>query len=251
MANKGNIHIGTSGWQYRHWKGPFYPEQISNDALLAYYSSRLQTVEINNSFYRLPEKETVRRWKERVPVGFIFSFKANRHITHMKKLKDPVDSLVRMLDVVDSLGDALGPILFQLPPRWKLNSERFSSFLEVLPRRYRYAFEFREPSWFVPGVYKALCDAGAAFCIYEIGGRKSPRKVTADFVYIRLHGPEREPYQGRYSTETLKGWSDAILRWIREGMDVFCYFDNDQAGYAAQDATRLQEMLKNMEYGSL
>jgi uncharacterized protein YecE (DUF72 family) len=212
--------------------------------LLEYYSGHFDTVEINNSFYRLPKKETLRRWRESVPKGFIFSFKANRYITHMKKLKDPADSLARMLDVVDSLGDALGPILFQLPPRWKFNPERFSSFLDVLPRRYRYVFEFRDQSWLVPEVYKALNETGTAFCIYEIGGRVSPRQVTADFVYIRLHGPKKEPYQGRYPTETLAGWDDAISSWLAQGKEVFCYFDNDEAGYAAQDAARLQEMLK-------
>jgi uncharacterized protein YecE (DUF72 family) len=162
----------------------------------------------------------------------------------MKKLKDPKESLARMLDVVDALGDALGPILFQLPPRWKFNAERFSRFLAVLPRRYRYTFEFRDPSWLVPEVYKALSDAGAALCIYEIAGRTSPRKVTGDFVYIRLHGPETEPYRGRYPTETLAGWAGAVSGWLAEGKDVFCYFDNDEAGYAAQDAARLQEIVK-------
>ncbi len=244
MANKGNIHIGTSGWQYSHWKGPFYPEHLSNHELLEYYSGYFDTVEINNSFYRLPKKETLHRWKECVPGEFIFSFKANRYITHMKKLKDPADSLARMLDVVDSLEDALGPILFQLPPRWKFNPERFSNFLDMLPPRYRYVFEFRDPSWLVPDAYKALDKAGAAFCIYEIGGLKSPTHVTADFVYIRLHGPEREPYRGRYSTKVLAGWAGAISSWVVQGKDVFCYFDNDEAGYAAQDAARLREMLK-------
>jgi uncharacterized protein YecE (DUF72 family) len=244
MADKGQIHIGTSGWQYRHWKGPFYPSQLSNDALLDYYCGCFQTVEINNSFYRLPEKETLRRWRKGVPRGFIFSFKANRYITHMKKLKDPTESLSRMLDGVDSLGDCLGPILFQLPPGWKFNSERFLNFLEALPTRYRYAFEFRDPSWLVPGVYEALSEAGAAFCIYEIEGRISPAQVTADFVYIRLHGPESEPYRGRYPTKTLAGWAGALASWSEEGKEVFCYFDNDEAGYAAQDAARLREMSK-------
>jgi uncharacterized protein YecE (DUF72 family) len=244
MTKEGNIHVGTSGWQYSHWKGPFYPEHLSNDELLAYYSGRFHTVEINNSFYRLPKKETLRRWRQSVPADFIFSFKANRYITHMKKLKDPAEPLSRMLDVVHCLGDCLGPILFQLPPRWKFNSERLLNFLEALPRRYRYAFEFRDPSWLVPGVYKALIEAGAAFCIYEIGGRISPVQVTAGFVYIRLHGPESEAYRGRYPTKTLAGWAGALSGWSAEGKEIFCYFDNDEAGYAAQDASRLREMLK-------
>ncbi len=244
MADKGNIHIGTCGWQYGHWKGPFYPEDLSNDELLAYYAGCFQTVEINNSFYRLPEKKTLRRWLERVPADFLFSFKANRYITHMKKLKDPGQPVSRMMDVANSLGDHLGPVLFQLPPRWNVNSERLLNFLKALPPGYRYAFEFRDSSWHVPDVYNALGEAGAAFCIYEIGGLVSPRQVTADFVYIRLHGPETEPYRGRYSTETLAGWAGALSSWSGEGKEIFCYFDNDEAGYAALDAARLQGMLK-------
>ena len=242
---EGNIHIGTSGWQYDHWRGPFYPDDLSKNDFLSYYAERFQTVEINNSFYQLPKKETLNRWRDKVPAEFIFSFKASRYITHMKKLKDPADSLTRMLEVIPALDGKLGPILFQLPPRWGFNPERLYDFLEALPGDYRYAFELRDESWLDSQAYDALTEMGAAFCIYEIGGRKSPKEITADFVYIRLHGPTDEPYQGRYSTRTLSGWAGAISAWVRQGREVFCYFDNDEAGSAAQDALRLQDMLNS------
>jgi uncharacterized protein YecE (DUF72 family) len=243
MASGGNIHNGTSGWYYDHWKGPFYPEDLSKDALLAYYAESFGTVEINNSFYQLPKKETLSQWRNSVPEGFIFSFKANRYITHMKKLKDPVTSLSRMLDAVRSLDGKLGPILFQLPPTWRFDPERFYDFLEALPGEYRYAFELRDPSWLDPRAYEALTEIGAAFCIYEFAGQVSPKEITADFVYIRLHGPAGVPYKGQYSTKTLSGWAGDISTWVGQGREVFCYFDNDEAGYAVQDALRLEEML--------
>ncbi|MFO7783877.1 MAG: DUF72 domain-containing protein [Thermodesulfobacteriota bacterium] len=245
MVNEGNVHIGTSGWQYGHWKGPFYPEDLSASDYLAYYAERFHTVEINNSFYQLPKKETLRQWRSKAPRNFIFSFKANRYITHMKKLKDPASSLSRMLQVAPSLGGKLGPILFQLPPKWRFDPERFFDFLESLPSKYRYAFELRDPSWLDHRAYEALKEVGAALCIYEFAGRTSPKEITADFVYIRLHGPEAVPYKGQYPTKTLSGWAGAISAWSEQGRDVFCYFDNDEAGYAAQDALRLQKMLRS------
>lgn len=244
MAGAGKIRIGTSGWRYEHWKGPFYTGSLSGDAFLDYHSERFDTVEINSSFYRLPKPETVRRWRESVPDGFIFSFKANRYITHMKKLKDPETALSRMSEVVRLLEGKLGPILFQMPPGWGFDPDRFSAFLDCLPSKYRYAFELRDPSWLVPAAYEALAEAGAAFCIYDFAGRLSPKMVTADFVYIRLHGPEDTPYRGQYSTKALAGWAGAVSGWSAQGRDIFCYFDNDEDGFAAQDAPRLRKMLK-------
>lgn len=245
MVNEENIHIGTSGWHYEHWRGPFYPENLSKDDFLPCYAGYFHTVEINNSFYQLPTKETLRKWRSKVPEDFIFSFKASRYITHMKKLKDPAASLSRMMEVVPILSGNLGPILFQLAPRWRFNPERFFDFLESLPSEYRYAFEFRDPTWLDHRAYEALEEVGAAFCIYELAGRVSPKEITADFVYIRLHGPENVPYKGRYATKTLAGWAGAISSWSAQGRDIFCYFDNDEAGYAAQDALRLKKMLRN------
>lgn len=241
MKRRTVIHIGTSGWHYEHWKGVFYPEGVSGDGLLGYYTGKFHTVELNNTFYQLPRETTLRHWRDMAPVGFIFSVKASRYITHMKKLKDPEEPLSNFLGRIEALGDRLGPILFQLPPRWRSNPERLSSFLKILPEGFRYAFEFRDPSWFKGEVYAMLREHGAAFCIFDLAGMLSPRETTAEFVYVRLHGPAGA-YQGQYDDATLADWAGTFSRWSKKGHEVFCYFDNDEAGYAARDALRLREL---------
>ncbi|MFW6180329.1 MAG: DUF72 domain-containing protein [Spirochaetota bacterium] len=236
------IRIGTSGWNYPHWSGPFYPRDLNQDRWLRFYAERFSTVEINNSFYNLPAAGVFRSWRDSVPRGFVFSVKASRYITHMKKLKDPRDSVRRFMDRASELGEKMGPVLFQLPPRWKVNPERLESFLGELPEGPRYTFEFRDQTWFCPEVYALLRDRGAAFCIYHLAGTLTPREVTADFVYVRLHGPG-DAYQGSYNRETLSGWAGAFSSWDRGGRDVYCYFDNDQRGYAARDAGELRGMV--------
>lgn len=209
--------------------------------MLDYYAGLFHTVEINNTFYKLPAKDTLLKWRNNTPDGFVFAVKASRYITHMKKLKDPGEPVSNFLGRMDALGDKLGPVIFQLPPRWRFNPERFHSFLEALPSGYRYAFEFRDESWFDERAYRELEERGAAFCIYEFSGRTSPRKVTADFIYIRLHGP-KGPYQGDYDQRTLAGWAGALHTWSGKGKDIYCYFDNDDRGYAALNALSLQAM---------
>ena len=242
MGMPGRIHIGTSGWHYDHWKGPFYPQGLSADEMLAFYVDRLASVEINNSFYQLPEEKALKQWRDAAPQGFVFAVKASRYITHMKKLKDPQEPVSTFINRMRVLGGMLGPILFQLPPRWKRNPERLRSFFEVLPGDFRYTFEFRDPSWFENEVYEILSEHDAAFCIYELSGRLSPKKVTADFVYVRLHGPG-DAYEGKYDQQTLGGWAGAFSTWARKGLDIYCYFDNDQKGYAVSNALSLQRML--------
>jgi uncharacterized protein YecE (DUF72 family) len=244
MTNRrGLVHIGTSGWHYGHWRGPFYPDGLEAGRFLTYYAERFQTVEINNSFYQLPSEAALKNWRTCVPDGFIFAVKGSRFITHMKKLKDPERSLAPFLERIVLLEEKLGPILFQLPPRWHFNEPRLAAFLKALPGGYRYALELRDQSWINARALDLLARYGAAFCIYELDGYLSPREVTADFVYIRLHGPAG-PYQGQYERQTLAGWARAISAWTRQGREVFCYFDNDEAGYAAQDALQLQNMLR-------
>ena len=239
----GRIYIGTSGWHYAHWKGPFYPENITAQQMLNFYTRHFRVVEINNSFYQLPASETLDTWRTTVPENFIFAVKASRYITHMKKLKDPRETVHKFLHDISTLGNKLGPILFQLPPRWKCNPDRLTEFLTVLPGGLRYAFEFRDPSWFSDKVYSALKQANAAFCIYDLDGTLSPVKVTADFTYIRLHGPEGA-YQGCYTQSTLAQWAETLAAWGDEGKDVFCFFDNDQEGYAVENAQSLKELLQ-------
>ncbi len=243
MMKNQSIHIGTSGWHYNHWRGVFYPESLKPKDFLKFYAEHFATAEINNTFYRLPTNEAVSEWRETVPERFIFSVKASRYITHMKKLKEPETSLPRFLEKAELLVDKLGPILFQLPPYWHFDLERLQTFLKSLPSNLKYAFEFRDPTWFDEKADKALKEYNAAFCVYDFAGTQSPRTVTADFVYIRLHGPEGA-YSGKYTHHQLSDWANFISDCVKQDAEVFCYFDNDEAGYAVQDALMLKRILK-------
>ncbi|NPV06952.1 MAG: DUF72 domain-containing protein [Anaerolineae bacterium] len=242
MAGSGQIWIGTSGWHYAHWVGRLYPEGMLPEDYLAFYAGRFDTVEINNTFYQLPSQAAVLQWRRSVPPGFIFAVKASRYITHFKKLKDPEEPLANVIGRVGLLGDRLGPILFQLPPRWRLDLERLRRFLAVLPPGQRYAFEFRDPSWLDERVYRELSNHGAALCVYDLGGHWSPEVVTADFVYVRFHGPDGR-YQGHYRTEELAERAATFRGWAKQGRDVYAYFNNDWQGHAVRDATELLELL--------
>lgn len=237
------IRIGTSGWHYKHWVGPFYPVGLRPTGFLAHYARHFATAEINSTFYHLPKVETLAAWRETTPEDFVFACKASRYITHMKKLREPRESSERFFAAIEALGRKLGPILFQLPPRWRVNPERLAAYLEALPSGHRVAFEFRDPSWLVPAVYEHLARRNAALCIYDLAGSLSPLEVTADFVYLRLHGPACA-YQGHYDDKALAAWAERLLIWRRQGLDAYCYFDNDEKGYAAIDAQRLLDMLE-------
>ncbi|MFO1188208.1 MAG: DUF72 domain-containing protein [Alphaproteobacteria bacterium] len=239
---RGLAYVGTSGWHYQHWVGPFYPPGLAPAAFLPYYSVRFRSVEIDSTFYRLPTQTAVERWRDETPDDFVFSCKASRYITHMKRLKDPRVSSQRFLTVIKGLGHKLGPILFQLPPHWEVNTKRLAAFLDALPGGHRFAFEFRNGTWFTPVVCRLLESAHAAFCIYDLDRRQSPVKVTADFAYLRLHGPDG-PYGGCYDDQALRRWAMRCIAWREAGLDVFCYFDNDEAGYAAQNAATLRRMM--------
>lgn len=237
------IHIGTSGWNYDHWTGPFYPEEIPKSDWLEHYQGQFKTVEVNNTFYNLPKPETLEKWKGRVPDDFVFAAKANRYITHMKKLKEPEESLENMLDVFEAFGEKLGPILFQLPPNWNFNEERLRNFISLLPDDLRSTFEFRDESWINDTTFHILEENNIAFCIYDLAGYQSPVEVTADFVYVRLHGPSENKYQGKYDHDQLSWWSDRIHEWRDNGRDVYLYFDNDEQGFAPQNALELKEIV--------
>lgn len=211
------------------------------DAYLAWYARSFRSVEINNTFYHLPTHATLVTWRDHTPADFVFACKASRYITHMKKLKDPSITTPRFFDAVSALGDKLGPILFQLPPRWRVDTARLQSFLEALPEGFRYAFEFRDESWFTPGVYAVLERHGAALCTYDLLGRRSPIRMTAHFVYVRLHGP-KIAYGGSYDGRTLYGWARRMRAWCAAGLDVYCYFNNDQEGHAVKNALMLAGM---------
>ena len=238
----GNIYIGTSGWNYKHWLGRFYPEKFPASKMLAFYAEHFKTVELNNSFYHLPSAKSFETWRETTPDKFVFAVKGSRFITHMKKLKDPKPATEKFFAPAVRLEEKLGPILFQLPPRWRVNTERLATFLEVLPREHRYVFEFREPSWFTDEVYGLLRDHNAALCIYHMTGYDSPHEITADFVYVRFHGTETT-YGGSYSDETLQQWAARIRDWQRERKDVYVYFNNDPEAIAVANAKTLQQLV--------
>jgi uncharacterized protein YecE (DUF72 family) len=237
------IHIGTSGWHYKHWRGPFYPAELREPDMLRFYVQQFDTVEINNSFYRLPTMIAIENWRDFTPAEFCFSVKGSRYLTHMKKLKDPEPGLAKFFRRIEKLGKKLGPILFQLPPGWQCNVDRLDSFLTVLPRKHRYAFELRDSRWHNRAIYALLRRYNVAFCIYELAGFQSPGEITADFTYVRLHGP-LGAYQGSYQKDRLADWSRQIRRWQQTLKDVFVYFDNDQGGFAARNALELKAMLR-------
>jgi uncharacterized protein YecE (DUF72 family) len=237
----GEVRIGTSGWAYKDWNGPFYPDQVKAKDRLTYISRRFPTLEINASFYRMPTDKAVAAWRDQMPENFRFAWKASRFITHNKKLTDPVDSLAYMVQRIEGLGDKIGPVLCQLPPNLRRNDERLAGFLKALPKTGRFAFEFRHPDWYDPAVLNLLREHGAGFCISDHHHAPAPFEVTADFVYLRGHGPGGR-YHGRYGETTLKAWVDHIQRW-RKNHDVFVYFDNDIKSAAPADAQQLIDLL--------
>ncbi|WP_276496402.1 DUF72 domain-containing protein [Pontibacter litorisediminis] len=240
-----HIHIGTSGWHYKHWVGTFYPKELRAKDFTGYYCRFFQTVEINNSFYKLPSADTFASWRRSVPDDFMFAVKASRYLTHMKKLLEPQEPLSRFFSSANALEHKLGPVLFQLPPGWKVNAGRLREFLSFLPPYYKYTFEFRHPSWYTSEILDLLRKHNAAFCIYELDGHVSPLHVTSDFVYVRLHGPDGK-YAGSYAEEALQWWAQQCRQWQQQGLQVYVYFDNDQLGYAAFNALRLREIVRQI-----
>ena len=238
------IRIGTSGWHYKHWlDGVFYPPGTKGAEMFEFYARHFDTVEINNSFYRLPTAKTFETWRESSPRRFCYAVKASRFTTHMKKLKDPQSSSEKFFLAAERLEEKLGPILFQLPPRWKLNLERLAEFLEALPVEHRYAFEFREESWLVPQVFELVRKHKAALCIHDFADMKIPHEITADFSYIRFHGPTSAKYWGWYSTRELKTWAKRIESWRDRLASVYVYFNNDPEGAAVKNALEFKGLV--------
>ena len=237
-----DIRVGTSGWHYKHWRGDFYPQDLPSSRMLSHYVQHFDTVELNNSFYRLPTEAAFQAWRDSVPQDFVFAVKASRFITHHIKLKDPLQAVQNLIPRAENLGRKLGPFLFQLPPGWRVNVERLQGLLAVLPRRHLYAFEFRDNSWHTAGVLDLLRRNNAALCLFHLAGFSSPAEITADFAYVRLHGPGGK-YQGSYSDAELRSWAARINEWSGKLKAIYVYFDNDQAAYAAHDAARLKRIL--------
>lgn len=243
MTVAGRIQVGTSGWHYAHWRGLFYPEELPPSAWLKHYADEFGCVELNNSFYRLPSPAAIAEWTRQTPATFRFAVKASRSITHLHKLKNCARPLALLLERAVLFGPRLGPLLFQLPPRWRADPPRLESFLAMLPDGLRYAFEFRDSSWHSEEILQRLDAHGCAFCQFDLGGQHTPLLLSGGFVYVRLHGPARA-YAGSYSRPSLLRWAKLARQWTAQGQDVYFFFDNDEGGCAIKDARRLRGLLQ-------
>jgi uncharacterized protein YecE (DUF72 family) len=211
---------------------------------LQYYASQLSTTELNGVFYRTPTPEAVKAWREQTGRDFIFAWKASKFITHWKRLSPKsVNSLELLEDRLSLLGQKAGPILFQLPPKFEANADRLASFFKLLPKKRRYSFEFRHASWYQPAILRLLSSHNIALCISDHHDAPAPWRRTADFVYVRGHGP-RGRYKGHYRRETLADWAKRMKSWKKQGCDVFVYFDNDQKSAAPADALKLRQLME-------
>ena len=235
-------YIGTSGWHYEDWRGLFYPENLPKSKWLEFYSRHFHTVELNNSFYRLPSEKAFVNWRGAVPEYFTFAVKVSRFITHIKRLKDAEEPLQKFLVRTDLLGDKLGPLLYQLPPNMKRSDERLERFLGILLGRHRHVFEFRHESWFDDNVFTMLRNYNAGWCAFDMPDLTSPVVATADFAYIRFHGSDGL-YSGNYSDRELVGWAQKITTLGENLKAVYIYFNNDIAGYAIDNARTLMRLI--------
>jgi uncharacterized protein YecE (DUF72 family) len=238
-VRSGVIRIGTSGWEYPHWKRVFYPPRLQRAQWFAFYARLFDTVEINNSFYRLPSEETFAKWRDRAPDGFTYAVKMSRYATHFKRLLDPEEPMKRFIVRVRSLAPRLGPILIHLPPRWRSNPKRLADFLSTAPRDLRWAVEVRDPSWLEAPVYAVLRRHHAALCIHDLIP-DHPRVITAPFVYLRFHGVVQG---GSYSARRLDREARRVEHYRDLGLDVFAYFNNDAGGRAVKNALALKALL--------
>jgi uncharacterized protein YecE (DUF72 family) len=235
------IRIGTSGWEYRDWAGDFYPVGLPRSRWLERYSEEFDTVELNNPFYRLPTGDVFEAWGRRVPADFHFAVKASRYLTHLKRLRESAEPLDRFWSRARRLGEHLGPVLYQLPPRWRPNRRRLADFLAAVPDRPQ-AIEFRDRRWYGPMTFALLADAGVALCLHDMAGSTPPPTAIGPIVYVRFHGSGQR-YGGRYPSQRLSAWAGRMVDWADAGLPVWAYFNNDIGGHAFRDADRLRTMV--------
>jgi uncharacterized protein YecE (DUF72 family) len=246
-AQPGTAHIGTSGWTYDHWLGRFYPAEApghgkgKRESRLRQYARTFRSVEINASFYRMPTPRAMESWLAETPDSFVFTAKTSRFITHRKRLLEPAIHIPIFFGRISALAPKLGAVLVQLPHSLRADLPRLAAFCDLLPPG-RYAFELRHESWWTDETFAFLGGRNLAFCLFHLAGRETPPVTTADFAYVRLHGPGAA-YQGSYDDATLAAWADRVRGWRDGGLDAFVYFDNDEKAYAAEDARRLQRLL--------
>jgi uncharacterized protein YecE (DUF72 family) len=228
------VLAGTSGWQYKEWKGSFYPDDLSTDKMLAYYADRFPAVEVNNTFYRMPKESVLQGWAERVPDGFTFVLKASQRITHRARLREAaVEPLGYLLRTVGALGDRLGPILFQLPPNLKKDVPRLAEFLGHVPEGTRAAFEFRHPSWFEDDVFNLLRKHDVALCVANTEEEETPFRATAGYGYLRLR-------KEAYEEGELETWADRIRS--QSWSEAYVFFKHEEEGTGPRLAARFLEI---------
>jgi uncharacterized protein YecE (DUF72 family) len=242
MVSPCQVRVGCSGWQYKHWRGNFYGEDLPQSRWFEHYATVFDTVEINNSFYRLPEEGTFANWARRAPARFVYAVKASRFLTHMKKLKDPEEPIDRLFSRLRFLGRHLGPVLYQLPPGFRRDEGRLDAFLAALPTG-RHVFEFRDPSWYAAGVFRMLEKHRAALCLHDMPGSATVRERVGPFVYARFHGATGI-YSGSYPDARLIDWADWLAAERRAGIDVYAYFNNDVGGHAPRNAVTLRRFVE-------
>ena len=241
-----SVLVGTSGWQYRDWRGVLYPPQVPQRLWLEEYARRFGTVESNNAFYRLPSRETFAGWREHTPEGFVMAVKASRYLTHMKRLRDPEEPVRRLLTHAEGLGDRLGPVLLQLPPNLRADARVLEACLHCFPEGVRVAVEPRHASWWTPEIRALLKRQGAALCWADRRARPAtPLWRTADWGYVRFHEGIARPWP-RYGSRALTTWAHRIADTWPEGSDVFVYFNNDPGGAAVLDADAFREAVRQV-----
>lgn len=243
MANR--YYIGTSGWVYPHWRGRFYPDDLPQKRWLQYYAQHFDTVEINNTFYRLPSSDAVAQWRRDAPERFVFAVKMSRFLTHVKRLHDPEEPVERFMEVVFVLREHLGPVLVQMPEsfhRNDVNMERLHKFFQILPPKPPFVMEFRHASWFREGVYALMEDYQVSLCIVSDPKRPTDFRVTGKIVYVRFHGPKQKRYRGNYPESELREWARR-METLADGRKSYIYFNNDWNAYAVKNALRLKELL--------
>ena len=236
-------YIGTSGWHYDDWRGRFYPEKLPKTQWLEFYARYFPTLELNNTFYRLPKETVFNKWYDSSPDGFIFSVKVSRFITHIKRLQDCDEALSNFMSRVALLKEKLGPLLYQLPPGLHRDDDILINFLANLPRELKHAIEFRHESWLTEDVFDILRQHKVGFCVFDMPSLTSPLAATADFAYIRFHGSD-SLYSSCYTDEEMADWAEKIAKLAENLESVYIYFNNDIAGYALQNAATIRKYLE-------
>lgn len=243
MGAVSRIHIGTSGWHYDSWRGPFYPDDVPKKDWLTCYARNFPTTELNGVFYRTPTLAAVRGWYRQTPYDFVFAWKASKFITHWKRLTANSRNSVALMETrLRALKHKAGPVLFQLPPQFTADRERLASFLKLLRKKRRYAFEFRHPSWYANDILDLLRDHDISLCLSDHHAAPAPWEATARHVYVRGHGPGGR-YKDHYPDRTLRGWAREITKWRQQQRTVYVYFDNDQKSAAPLDARKLTRLV--------